>query len=139
MIVKIADLILCYNNHSEHTQFSVTHLEKLSMILGYNWLCNHNPEVNWQTKEVKMSQCPVQCSTCHIENKHNAIAQKVKASQINACWSGAFPTMIEELDDQDESPHENTSETGEEVQEKSLALDNDLDFDADNVEIEEGD
>jgi hypothetical protein len=105
MIVKIADPVLCYDNHSEHTQFTVTCLGKQSMILGYNWLCT----------------------------------QKVKASQINACQSGAFFTMIEELDDQDKSPHLNMSETGEEVQDESLAFDDDLNFDADNVEIKEGD
>jgi hypothetical protein len=43
--------------------------------------------------------------------------------------------MINELDDQDESPHANMSETGEEAQDKGPAFDNDLDFDADNVEI----
>jgi hypothetical protein len=36
MIVKIADLILYYDNHSECTQFAVTHPGKQSMILGYN-------------------------------------------------------------------------------------------------------
>jgi hypothetical protein len=43
MIVEIADMILRYDSHSEHTQFTVTRLGKQSMILGYNWLCNHNP------------------------------------------------------------------------------------------------
>jgi hypothetical protein len=43
MIVKIADMILHYDGHSERTQFAVTHLGKQSMILGYNWLHNHNP------------------------------------------------------------------------------------------------
>jgi hypothetical protein len=46
--------------------------------------------------------------------------------------------MIKELDNQDESPHENTSETGEEAQEDSPAFNNNLDFDADNIEIEQG-
>jgi hypothetical protein len=47
--------------------------------------------------------------------------------------------MIEELYDQDEAPHMNTNETEEEVQGESLAFDNDLEFDADYIEIEEGD
>jgi hypothetical protein len=64
MITDITDVVLRYENHSERTQLAVTHLGKQSMILGYNWLCNHNPEINWQTKEVKMSRCPQQCSTC---------------------------------------------------------------------------
>jgi hypothetical protein len=36
MIVKIANLVLCYDNHSECTEFAVTHLGKQSIILGYN-------------------------------------------------------------------------------------------------------
>jgi hypothetical protein len=64
MIIEITNLILCHDNHSEHTQFTVTHLGKQSIILGYNWLHNHNPEINWQTKEVEMSRCPLLCSTC---------------------------------------------------------------------------
>jgi hypothetical protein len=47
MITDITKVILPYENHSEHTQLAVTHLGKQSMILGYNWLCNHNPEINW--------------------------------------------------------------------------------------------
>jgi hypothetical protein len=71
-ITNIADIILCYENHSERTQLAVTHLGKQSLILGYNWLCNHNPEIDWQTKDVKMSRCPLQCSTCRVENKWEA-------------------------------------------------------------------
>jgi hypothetical protein len=78
MIVEIADLIPCYDSHLEHTQFTVTHLGKQSMILGYNWLRKHNPEINWQTKDIKMSHCHIQCSTCHIENKCDAITHKAK-------------------------------------------------------------
>jgi predicted aspartyl protease len=55
MITDITDVILRYENHSEHTQLAVTHLGKQSMILGYNWLCNHNSEINWQTNDIKMS------------------------------------------------------------------------------------
>jgi hypothetical protein len=64
MITDITNVILRYKNHSEHTQLAVTHHGKQSMILGYNWLRNHNPEINWQTKDIKMSWCPQQCSTC---------------------------------------------------------------------------
>jgi hypothetical protein len=35
-ITDIADVILCYQNHSECTQLAVTHLGKQSLILGYN-------------------------------------------------------------------------------------------------------
>jgi hypothetical protein len=59
MITDIADVILRYEKHSERTQLAITCLGKQSLILGYNWLRNHDPEINWQTKDVKMSRCPV--------------------------------------------------------------------------------
>jgi hypothetical protein len=45
-ITDIADVILRYERHSERTQLAITHLGKQSLILGYNWLHNHNPEIN---------------------------------------------------------------------------------------------
>jgi predicted aspartyl protease len=79
-ITDIADMILRYEQHSERTQLAVTRLGKQSLILGYNWLRNHNPEINWQTKDVKMSRCPLQCSTCRVEDKCNAKRQKLMTS-----------------------------------------------------------
>jgi hypothetical protein len=60
-------------------------------------------------------------------------------SQINACQSGRFPTLIKDLDDQDKSTHKNTGETDEEVQDLGPAFDNDLDLDVDDIEIKEDD
>jgi hypothetical protein len=130
MITDIADIILHYGNHSECTQLTVTCHGKQSLILGYNWLHTHNPEINWQTRDVKMSCCPLQCSTCRVEDKCKTKIQKLTTFQINACQSGAFHMMVEE--DEDESPHVNTDETDEEAQDTCLAFDDDL-------TIEEGD
>ena len=40
----------------------VTSLGKRDVILGYPWLRQHNPEINWQTQEVKLSCCPNCCA-----------------------------------------------------------------------------
>jgi hypothetical protein len=74
-----------------------------------------------------------------VETKREAIAHKATISQINACRAGVFPSMIEELDDQDEATHVNANETEGEVQGECPAFDDDLKFDADHIEIEEGD
>jgi hypothetical protein len=136
-IMDIADMILCYEQHSECTQLAVTCLGKQSLILGYNWLHNHNPEINWQTKDVKMSCCPLQCSTCRVEDKRDAKRQKSMTSQINACRSGAFPVMAKE--DEDESPHMDTDRTDEEAQDIGLAFEDDLDSEVNNFTMEEDD
>ena len=33
----------------------------MGIILGHTWLVKHNPEIDWQTGEVKMSRCPDSC------------------------------------------------------------------------------
>jgi hypothetical protein len=68
-IREVVDVVLRYKDHSEQAHFAVTGLGNQDMILGYSWLCEHNPEVDWSTGEVKMSQCPGCCSTCRVEIK----------------------------------------------------------------------
>jgi hypothetical protein len=135
-ITDIADVILCYEQHSERTQLAVTRLGKQSPILGYNWLHNHNPEINWQTKDIKMSRCLLQCST-RVKDKRDAKRLKLMISQITACRSGVFPTMTEE--DEYESPHMDMDKTDEEAQDASLVLDDNLDSEVDDFTIEEDD
>jgi len=36
---------------------AVSGLGKQSLILGYNWLKDHNPKIDWKKKEVKMTHC----------------------------------------------------------------------------------
>jgi hypothetical protein len=108
------------------------------MILGYNWLYNHNPEINWQTKDVKMSWCPQQCTTCQVEDKCEAKIRKSTTLQINACQAGAFPMMVEEVDE-DESSHMNMDKTDKGAQDTCLAFDDDLDSEVDDFTIGEDD
>jgi len=57
-ISKVVDIVLHYKTHSERTLLAISSLRKQSMILSYTWLKDHNLEVNWQTREVQMNQCP---------------------------------------------------------------------------------
>jgi len=36
-------------------------LGKAEVILGMLWLAAHNPEINWETGEVRMTRCPPLC------------------------------------------------------------------------------
>jgi len=36
-------------------------LGRTEVILGMPWLAAHNPEINWETGEVKMTRCPPLC------------------------------------------------------------------------------
>ena len=37
------------------------HLGKTEVILGMPWLAAHNPEINWEMGEVKITRCPPLC------------------------------------------------------------------------------
>ena len=56
--------------------FGVANLGKATMILGHDWLKNHNPEVNWMTGEVRMTRCPPACR--HARK----LREEVKVSRI---------------------------------------------------------
>ena len=50
-----------YKGHIERMRMDVCDLGKMEVILGMPWLQAHNPEINWETGEVKMMRCPSLC------------------------------------------------------------------------------
>ena len=42
-----------YQGHKKRAKFNVCNLGRTEMILGMPWLAAHNPEVNWESGEVK--------------------------------------------------------------------------------------
>src|ERR1700675_72975 len=102
-ISEIADVTLRYNGHTECALFAITQLGKQSMILGFTWLQKHNPEVNWQTKSVRMTRCPQGCcNTCRAEGKTKRKEEKKTSNCTYACRSGPFPVLIEDFEEDEE-------------------------------------
>jgi len=58
-ISKVVDVVLRYKTHSERMLLAVSGLGKQSLILGYDWLKDHNPRINWEKEEVEMTRCPL--------------------------------------------------------------------------------
>jgi len=50
-----------YKGHIERMRIDICDLGKTEVILGMPWLAAHNPEINWKTREVKMTRCPPLC------------------------------------------------------------------------------
>ena len=50
-----------YRGHHERLRMDVCNLGRTKMILGMPWLAAHNPEINWEMGEVRMSRCPPWC------------------------------------------------------------------------------
>jgi len=60
-ISKVMDVVLCYKTHSERMLLAISGLGKQSLILGYNWLKDHKPKIDWEKGKVKMTCYPLQC------------------------------------------------------------------------------
>jgi len=60
-ISEVVDVVLRYKTHSERMLLAVSGLGKQSLILGYDWLKDYNPKINWEKGEVEMTRCPLRC------------------------------------------------------------------------------
>ena len=94
LIMEAVSLLLHYKNHLEQTTFCVTNLGKQKLLLGHSWLHKHNPDIDWEKGEVKMSRCPLHCcSRCWDELCQERIAHKAEVRRIEICSIGPLPEV----------------------------------------------
>jgi hypothetical protein len=70
-ITQVIDLVCQFQDHSERMTFHVTQLGSQPIILGHNWLVEHNPEIDWKSGELKMSRCPEYCQQIALRIRAN--------------------------------------------------------------------
>jgi len=51
-----------YKSYVERMRIDICDLGRTEVILGMPWLAAHDPEINWETGEVKMTKCLPLCS-----------------------------------------------------------------------------
>jgi len=66
-----------YKGYIERIKMDVCSLEKTNVILGILWLQAHNPKINWETEEVKMTRYLLLCGR-NIKLKEEKKAKGVK-------------------------------------------------------------
>jgi hypothetical protein len=107
-ITHVVDASLFLRNHSEHTLFTVTNLGDQQMLLGHDWLVNHNPEIDWVRGEVKFTRCHSHCSECSKQRlaEHSALrAQQQESANLECVRRIFFPSLnhrIQDITDEDE-------------------------------------
>jgi len=58
-----------FKGHVERVRMDVCNLGKTEVILGMLWLAAHNPEIDWEKGEIKMTRCPPICGKRKQEEK----------------------------------------------------------------------
>jgi len=103
-IREVVNVIMTYDQHSEHILLVVTCLGKQSMILGFTWLDKHNPEIDFRARSVKMTRClPRCCVGYQADRKAEQNTKREDTEWINTCQTGPFPAFIEDADEEDEA------------------------------------
>ena len=82
------------------------------MIMGHTWLRKHNPDINWVTRDVKMSRCSGRCcSGCRDEIREERRELKIQACHIADCSKGEIPDL--DRDDEDDEDMDMEIEDGD--------------------------
>ena len=77
-ISEVAVLHMKIGDHEEKVVFTVTDIGPEDVILGLDWLREHNPEIDWEQGSFKLSRCPDTCRTEPIEPQWTASATSGK-------------------------------------------------------------
>jgi len=77
-ISEVVDVVLRYKTHSERMLLAVSGLGKQNLILGYDWLKDHNPKINWEKGEVEMTHCPLRCEGGRALQKEQTCQKRIE-------------------------------------------------------------
>jgi len=67
-----------YQGHVERMKLDICDLGRTEVILGMPWLATHNPEIDWERGEVKMTRCPPLCRRNEAVKKNKERKEIVK-------------------------------------------------------------
>jgi len=77
---------------------AVSGLGKQSLILGYNWLKDYNPKIDWEKGEVKMIRCPLRCEGGRALQKEQTHQKRTELRALRSCHDRPAPLFQEELE-----------------------------------------
>jgi len=60
-IIYQVECNMFFKGHIERARVDMCNLGKMELILGMPWLAVHNPKIDWEKGEVKMTCCPPIC------------------------------------------------------------------------------
>jgi len=64
-VTRVVPLEIEINGHKEQLEAAVMDLDWTDMLLGYDWLVEYNPEVNWKNSTIRFTRCLGQCTMKH--------------------------------------------------------------------------
>jgi len=101
-ISEVVDIVLRYKTHSKRMLLAVSGLGKQSLILGYNWLKDHNPKIDWEKGEVKITRCPLYCEGGRVWQKEQTHQKRIELRALWSCCNRPTSLLQEKLEPEEE-------------------------------------
>jgi hypothetical protein len=60
-ITHFAKVSLTIGNHKSWQALYIANIGRHSVIIGYNFLSHHNPDISWKRRTIMFSRCPKEC------------------------------------------------------------------------------
>ena len=76
------EINIYYKGYIERIRMDVCDLGKTEVILGMLWLQTHNPEINWETGEVKMTRCPPLCGRVVLKKEEKKVKRRKRVATL---------------------------------------------------------
>jgi len=77
-ISEVVDVVLRYKTHSERMLLAVSGLRKQNLILGYDWLKDYNPKIDWEKEEVEITHCSLCCEEGRALQKEQTCQKRIE-------------------------------------------------------------
>jgi len=81
MVMHEIECNVYYKGHVEQMQLDVCDLGRTEVILGMPWLAAHNPEIDWEKGEIKMTRCPLLCGKSNKVKKDKEKKEAMRRRQ----------------------------------------------------------
>jgi len=78
-----------YKGHKERVRFDMCNLGRIKVILGMPWLAAHNPEIDWEKGEVKLTRCPLWCGKSNEGKERTKRTERVRGAEEEKAISWA--------------------------------------------------
>jgi len=101
-ITEVIDIVLRYKTHCKRMLLAVSRLRKQSLILGYDWLKDHNPKIDWEKREVEITRCLLRCEGRHALQKEQTRQKRMELRALQSCHDGPAPLLQEESESEEE-------------------------------------
>ena len=97
-IIHQVEVNVYYKGHVERIKMDICNLGKTEVILGILWLQAHNPEINWETGEVKMMRCLPLCGRAVLKKEEKKVKKRKRVVTLEE--ERIVRWMIDDKEDQ---------------------------------------